>query len=244
MLCFLTAFLLLFEVLPATALAAESREAANTLFALGLFQGVGTADDGTPDFALDRVPTRSEAVVMLVRLLGKESLAKTGIWDMPFTDVENWAVPYVGYAYNNGLTSGTGSGTFGGSANISAAQYITLVLRALGYSDGTDFIWYESWKLSDELGLTGGEYSGASSFDRGDVAAISLSALGAAKKNSENTLLKTLYLDGAVTDEQITAAGLYADMTPGTLKRQGRPSPQRRFIRCAPRRSSVSPPTT
>ena len=35
--------------------------------------------------------------------------AKAKAWDTPFTDVADWAKPYVGYAYANGLTSGTGT---------------------------------------------------------------------------------------------------------------------------------------
>lgn len=52
--------------------------------------------------------TRSEAVTMLVRLLGRENEALSGKWETPFTDVPAWAEPYVGLAYENGLTTGTG----------------------------------------------------------------------------------------------------------------------------------------
>lgn len=38
----------------------QELEAARRLNALGLFQGVGTNTDGTPDFDLDRTPTRVE----------------------------------------------------------------------------------------------------------------------------------------------------------------------------------------
>ena len=54
------------------------REAADALYALGLFQGTGTDAEGQPVFELDRAPTRYEALVMLVRLLGKEGEARTG----------------------------------------------------------------------------------------------------------------------------------------------------------------------
>ena len=48
----------------------QALTAAQKLHAMGLFQGVGTNADGTPDFDLDRTPTRVEGIVMLVRLLG------------------------------------------------------------------------------------------------------------------------------------------------------------------------------
>lgn len=98
LLAVILALALTLSVIPA-ALAADDThtEAARCLYELGLFQGVGTNADGTPDFALDRAPTRAEAVTMLVRLLGKEAEAKAGTWETPFTDVADWAKPYVGY---------------------------------------------------------------------------------------------------------------------------------------------------
>mgnify|MGYP001773963476 CR=1 FL=1 len=132
----------------------EAESAADMLYELGLFQGKGTDADGRPDYALDDVPTRQEAVTMLVRLLGKESEAKSGSWTIPFTDVAAWAAPYVGCAYANGLTTGVSASAFDGGSAVTAAQYITFVLRALGYRSGTDFQWNTSWKLSDSLGIT------------------------------------------------------------------------------------------
>jgi len=116
---------------------------------------------------------------MLVRLLGKEGEAKAGTWDIPFTDVADWAKPYVGYAYANGLANGTGATTFGGDSLVTASQYLTFVLRALGYSSDTDFRWDAAWELSDKLGITSGQYSATSAavFLRSDVAQISESAL-------------------------------------------------------------------
>ena len=87
------------------AASSEANTAAQALYEMGLFQGVGKNENGTPNFDLDRTPTRNEAVTMLVRLLGKEQEAKNGTWETPFTDVADWAKPYVGYAYTNGLTA-------------------------------------------------------------------------------------------------------------------------------------------
>lgn len=168
----------------------ESLNAANELNALGLFGGVGTNDDGTINYDLDRAPTRNEAVTMLVRLLGKETEAKNGNWDIPFNDVADWAKPYVGYAYNNGLASGTSSTTFEGNKTVSATQYLTFVLRALNYSSETDFEWDKAWILSDKIGLTDGRYTEANNSDflRGDVAIISNNALKTSV-NKEGLLL-------------------------------------------------------
>ncbi|MEG2383776.1 MAG: hypothetical protein RSB39_09330 [Oscillospiraceae bacterium] len=192
---FLTLVLILCMVPAAFAASSEAVAAADALNALGLFSGTGIDASGKPIYDLDRAPTRAEAVVMLVRLLGKEDEAKTGGWEMPFKDVDEWAMQYIGFAYTNKLTSGTSETTFGSSSAITATQYITLVLRALGYESGTDFPWDKAWELSDKIGLTDGRYhANSSSFLRGDVAIISNNALTATLKNSSSILRDTLPL--------------------------------------------------
>ena len=70
----LTALFLVLALTPtfvpaAQAASAEAKEAADALHVLGLFQGIGTNADGTPNYDLDSKPTREQAVIMLVRLL-------------------------------------------------------------------------------------------------------------------------------------------------------------------------------
>lgn len=72
---------------------------------------------------------------MYVCLLGKEAEAKAWSYAIPFTYVPDWAAPYVGYCYENGIANGTSAITFGSNDNMTAAQYLTLVLRTLGYDD-------------------------------------------------------------------------------------------------------------
>lgn len=187
---------LLLSLAPA-ALAAgtEAEDAADALYALGLFQGAGTDSDGAPVFELGRAMTRSEAVTMLVRLLGRENEALSGKWETPFTDVPAWAEPYVGLAYENGLTTGTGDTTFSSGERVTSAQYLTFILRALGYDDAAgDFDWERAWELTDELGVTSGEYGAANNgaFVRGDAAIVSLSALSQELKGSDSTLLEKI----------------------------------------------------
>lgn len=174
--------------LPAFAWTDAQMEAARQLNSLGLFNGTGTLEDGSPDFALDRAPTRAEAVAMLVRLLGKEEEAQSGTAENPFTDVPPWAVPYVAWAHEAGYAMGTGGSLFAPDTLVSPSQYLTLVLRALGYEDGKDFQWDSAWTLSDTLGITGGEYRADTPFTRGDVAVISLSALSQVPKGGTQTL--------------------------------------------------------
>ena len=110
--------------LSVTAFAATpAATAAQKLDDLGLFQGMGNNADGTPNYGLDQTPTRAQAVTMLVRLLGKEKEAQNSTYSAPFTDVADWAKPYVNYAYKNGLTNGTSATTFGGNAAIKPTEY-------------------------------------------------------------------------------------------------------------------------
>lgn len=188
----------------------DAQTAADRLYELGLFQGTGTDAAGNPVYDLDRAPTRAEAVTMLVRLLGKEAEAQFGTWTTPFTDVADWAKPYVGCAYAGGLTDGTGAKTFGGSEKVTAAQYITLVLRALGYRSGEDFAWDRAWELSDKLGITDGRYGAATngSFTRGDVALVSYAALSASLRDGTGTLRDTAAPACARTKETYMARKL------------------------------------
>ena len=193
--------------LSAPALAATPEEAQDDvelLYNLGLFLGSGTNADGTPNFALDRAPTRAEAVTILVRLLGGEDAALAGSWTTPFTDVPAWAQPYVGYAYTKGYTNGVGTTIFGASSDVTTAQFLTFLLRALGYRDGVDFSWTDPWALTDQLKVTHGEYNAdTETFLRADAVIVSASALYAPVKSSDTTLLQTLLDSGAITGNTV-----------------------------------------
>ena len=169
--------------------------AAEMLYLLDLFRGTGTDENGEPVFALEQPLTREQAVTMLVRLLGKEEEALAQNLDSPFTDVAGWAKPYVGYAYAQGITNGTGPTTYSGSRPVTAAQYLTFLLRALGYEDGADFQWNAAWELTDELGITNGEYGQDSTFLRGDAALVSWDALFADVKDTGVMLFDRIFAE-------------------------------------------------
>jgi len=95
-------------MLSAYAATPEAETKAASLKQLGLFMGVSDTD-----FALDRAPTRVEAVVMLLRAMGEAEAAKAASATHPFTDVPEWANRYIAYAYENGLTKGVSETSFG-----------------------------------------------------------------------------------------------------------------------------------
>ena len=185
------ALLTVLSLLPAAAFAAadEAAEAAEGLYSLGLFQGTGTNADGTPIYSLDRVPTRNQAIIMLIRLLGREEEALAGSYETPFTDITSANMAqYIGYAYENGLSNGVSATAYGGERTVKANQYITFVLRALGYVSGEDFTVSEACRFADSIGLTNGEYTAGGKFTRGDVALVSLHALYMEKKSGGHIL--------------------------------------------------------
>lgn len=203
--------LLLLLLLPATAHAMDftPEEGANTLYELGLFQGKGTTANGRPIYALNDTPTRAEAVTMLVRLLGREQEAKAGAWDLPFTDVPEWARPYVGYAYTSGLTKGVSADRFGSGQAVTADQYMTFLLRALGYSSETDFAWNAAADYGAGLGL---KIADRKAFTRGQVAAVSAAALAQKQKGAPQTLVALLAENGAIDG---SLAAEYGFLIPG-----------------------------
>ena len=170
-----------------TVLAQELKE-------LGLFRGVSDTD-----FDLESAPTREQAVTMLIRLLGKEHEALNGTWKHPFTDVSSWADPYIGYAYENGLTLGISDTKFG-TGNASAAMYLTFVLRALGYSDTTasDFTWNNPYALAETVGILLDSVD-LQNFLRADVVVVSHAALQAFLKGTAQTLAGKLISAGVFT---------------------------------------------
>ncbi len=199
-------------LLTPAAAANTPEHASEVLYQLGLFQGMGQYEDGTPDFALDEIPTREQAVTMLVRLLGKEAEARAMAYSAPFSDVADWAKPYVAYAYENALTTGTSATSFSGASPVTAAQYLTFVLRALGYSSETDFEWSRAYDFAQELEVIDfGQYERAEDpFTRGDVAIISVGALSAPMKGGAQPLLVFLKELGTFRESKLVL--LYHDI--------------------------------
>ena len=202
----LAASILIAAAPAASAYTQEQKDAADELYTLGLFYGT---DKG---FELDRSLTRQEAAAMVVRLVGKETTALNGTYRTDFTDVALWAEGYVGYAQTAGLVAGYDNARLGATDTVTGAQYLTFVLRALGYSDSAgDFIWSSPWALAKELGLTTGQAEfDRADFTRGDVVLISRRALDVAMKGTDMTLREYLALsEQAQSTTALTASQIY-----------------------------------
>lgn len=143
-------------------------------------------------FRLNDKPNRLEAVVILIRLSGNEADAISKNMYHPFVDVPNWASPYVGYAYALGLTNGVNETHFGTADVLTAHQFVTFILRKLGYDDKLgDFNVNNSIDFVREKNILTTQIDEID-FNRADVTAILYDALKAKIKNTNITFYKRL----------------------------------------------------
>ena len=178
-------------------------DSAKALWEKGLFLGY----DGS--FHLDKSLTRVEGVVMMIRMLGKEKEAKATTDAITFTDVSGWAKPYVAYAAKNGLTKGYSDTKFGGGDAMTATQFLTFALRAMGYRDGEDFQWNKAYDAALSIGLIGtpchSQYSRSNLFLRDNAAVISYNALFTAPAKSGGKLADGITMPGRPSGSVPTA---------------------------------------
>ena len=177
---------------------------AQQLNQLGLFRGAGTNADGSVNYDLDRQPNRAEGITMLVRALGagdQEGTAK----NHPYTDVPSWANGVVSYAQKKGLTKGISATQFGSKDAVTTAMYLTFMLRALGYQDGTDFFWNTPWDAAVKAGVLPAQ-TDWTTLTRGEMVRITTAALFAPVKGTSTPLWQQLVSQGRFTAEQFQAA--------------------------------------
>ena len=186
---------------------------ADALFALGLFQGSGTAYGSGYD--LETAATRIMGVVMFLRLIGEEEAALASTAENPFADTPAWCDRYVAYAFEKGYTNGVGENAagrllFAPDRPITADEYLTLILRALGYSDSgaaPEFAWNTALEKSVDFGvLSSGERSmlESGSFLRAQIVYVSYFSLNAPAKGGGVLLDRTLS-GGGLTQAQAQA---------------------------------------
>ena len=181
--------------------------AARGLFVAGLAQGYDTT--GT-NFGLKDNITRIQTVVQVIRFLGVEDEVKAGNFPHSFTDVPAWANNYVGYAYANNITSGRSATQFDPDGVVDETQFLTFMLRAIGYSDKDgDFVWSDPFALASKTGLTFNTVAGHT-FNRGDAFRISWRALFASSKKG-TAVYENLIADGVFTMETFEKAMTEAD---------------------------------
>ena len=148
-------------------------------------------------FDLEVAPTRLQALIMFIRLLGEEDAALAYAGSTPFTDVEAGSEPakYVGYAYAKGYTNGYTKTTFRPGQKVNAYQYVEFVLRALGHSSTGTTDLTGTLNRAVECGvLTAGEKTmlARDPFLRADLVYVSWYALDAQVSGGGQTLRQAL----------------------------------------------------
>ena len=201
---------------------AAQQNAADALNHLGLFLGTNKG------YELDASLTRAQGVTLLVRLLGAEEEAQKGTYTLPFTDVADWAKPYVGYAYTNKITNGIAADRFGSNDAMTDNMFLTLCLRALGHKDSganPAFKWDNPYAFARSVGLTDSAAKKAE-YLRGDAVLVMWNALGTKMADGSGTLAKALmkkgvfyqgYLDVAtrIFEEGVILGGAAGDPVSG-----------------------------
>ncbi|MBQ4556781.1 MAG: S-layer homology domain-containing protein [Clostridia bacterium] len=201
-LALLLSILMVVSVFGKDAEAITADDAAERLHALGLLAGVGNNADGSVNFDTNGSLTRAQSITQVVRFLGKEKAATSNESAHPFTDLPAWAVPYVGYAYANGVTKGVSNTKFAPDNAMTEAAFLTAILRVLEYDDAAgDFVWNAPYDLAKEAGLLN-DTTPDNNFTRGDAFVICYRALSATTKSGGASIAEQLITEGLFTMEK------------------------------------------
>ncbi len=116
-----------FEDVPA---GSDYSEAITMLSDLGVIQG---KDDGK--YHPEDTITRAEACAMIARLMTGDPKVSQYVGAQSFTDVPkgSWMDSPIGYCYINGIIVGVGNNKFEPNRAITDAEFVTMVVRAMGY---------------------------------------------------------------------------------------------------------------
>ena len=116
-----------FEDVPA---GSDYSEAITMLSDLGVIQG---KDDGK--YHPEDTITRAEACAMIARLMTGDPKVSQYVGAQSFSDVQkgSWKDSAIGYCYINGIVIGVGNNKFEPDRAITDAEFVTMVVRAMGY---------------------------------------------------------------------------------------------------------------
>jgi hypothetical protein len=186
----------------------DYEKAIETLTALGVVTGY---EDGT--YRPEKTVTRAEMAKLIVELLGYGDLVAGS--KSNFADTQgHWADAWIALAAGKGLVVGTGDGKFTPDRTVSYDEAITMVVRALGYTDNCNELknmtWPTNFKVkAAELKLTKDVAIKATGADRGGVAQLMYNALSATlvTVNSDGDVVKTtstyVNANGSVVTEYV-----------------------------------------
>ena len=175
----------------------ENVEAIEVLKAVGVMTG-----DENGNFNPDKQVTRAEMAVVMANLLDLKVEDFKGA-SIPFTDVPEWAVPYVAACYADGITAGISATQYGSNDSVTTAQAALMMMKALGYFQ-LDKDFGSDWQVAtvkqgSKIDLFEGIEAGASTaMTRNEVAQLTLNALEATMVETDGTNT-TITLPGGIT---------------------------------------------
>lgn len=197
------AILLIIFLFCSVSVFAANTDIADKLHDLGLFQGT---ENG---YELNATFTRAQAAAMIVRLFGAEEETLKSNDKTVFDDVANddWGMKYVMYCYNNNITKGTGEKSFSPEDKITGQEFVTLILRSIGYEANPE----TAYTVAVTKGMLTSSYEQElqtkSDFLRDDMVYIAYRALKT--QTSENiSLAQKLVNQGVFTQKQGVEAGV------------------------------------
>jgi len=175
----------------------QNQEAIEVLKAVDIMVG-----DEKGNFNPEAKVTRNEMAVVMSNLMAYNVASYKDT--SPFTDVPEWAEPYVAACYTNGITSGYDAKTYGGNDSVTTAQAALMVMKALGYFQyQSDF--GADWQLStvaqgNKIDLFDDVDSGVKeAMTRNDLAQLVLNALESGTVEADDDTIKFENGDTTVT---------------------------------------------
>lgn len=160
----------------------DCEEAMAMLGGLGIYKGdSGIGGPARPDDPI----TRAEVSAVVTRMLGKEKTAKAmENYAPPFVDaaqIPSWAWGYVSVASSLGIVKGYPDGSFKAGNNVTHAEMLAMLVRALGHDSLVKGVWPTNYIVyGHSLGLTDGvEVFANLPATRGEVAMMAANAMEA-----------------------------------------------------------------
>lgn len=177
------------------AFAASTTEKFDKIVEMGIIQGEGEGNQAIPTDTLSRY----RAFVLQLRLIGKleefQNYDHTG--KDTFKDAAQYS-PFIqklaSYLKTNpeiGIT-GYEDNTIRPMENISAQEYIIIMLSSLGYEAGVDFEWDTAIELAESLGIITIDNTSSKSINLKDAAVYTYDTLSVPAKGGTGTLGENL----------------------------------------------------
>lgn len=169
-----------------------TENAVATLNGMGIVSGT-SATKYSPNLTL----TRAQVCAMMIRTKGLDSSAESYANKNLFSDVKSgaWYTGYVNLAYKEGIISGYGNGKFGPDDEITYGQFVTMLIRLLGYTESdvgkmwpADYVVFaDKLDISDDVNLAAND-----KVSRADAAILLYNTLMSNAKGASTPYYRTV----------------------------------------------------